>query len=387
MADHGLHIGVDGRELLGQPTGVGRYLRQVLTQWATDATWPHRLTVFLASEPPSDLVGALPGVTWSVSKAAIAGTVWEQTRLPRAMARSGVSVLFAGGYTAPLRVACPFVVAIYDVSFCAHPEWFRWREGMRRRWLTRSAAQRADAVVTISEFSAEEIVRWLGIPRAKIVLAPPGAPAADATPIPTRRSPVVLFVGSLFNRRHIPDLINGFAIALAQVPGARLVLVGDNRTTPRIDPVQMAAALGIGGRVEWRAYVTDDELRECYRAARVFAFLSDYEGFAMTPLEALAHGVPPVLLDTAVAHEVYGAGARFTSSSPAAIAAALVPLLSDDAAHARLLAAGQAQLRRFSWAASAAVIQQALERAARTSGEARRHDDAAVPPPPGGART
>ena len=43
----------------------------------------------------------------------------------------------APGYSAPLRAGCPLVVAIHDVSFAAHQEWFRWREGLRRRWLAK----------------------------------------------------------------------------------------------------------------------------------------------------------------------------------------------------------------------------------------------------------
>jgi glycosyltransferase involved in cell wall biosynthesis len=96
----------------------------------------------------------------------------------------------------------------------------------------------------------------------------------------------------------------------------------------------------------------------------VFAFLSDYEGFGMTPLEAIAHGVPPVVLDTPVSREVLGSAARFVSPAPADIAKALAELLTDTSAAASLAAAGRACLARFSWARSAEVIRQALEAAA-----------------------
>jgi len=51
-------------------------------------------------------------------------------------AADSLDVWFAPAYTAPLRLAAPIVVAIHDLSFVAHPEWFRVREGARRRWLT-----------------------------------------------------------------------------------------------------------------------------------------------------------------------------------------------------------------------------------------------------------
>ena len=366
----GLHIGVDGRELTGRPTGVGRYLRAVIETWARDAALPHRVTVFAAEPAPAGLMLS-DRFTWTTVASAPAGTIWEQRHLPRAAAAAGLDVFFAAGYTAPLRLACPFVVAIYDVSFWAHPEWFARREGFRRRWLTRAAARRAQSVITISEFSAAEIVRHLGIPRDRIRLARPGPPPAvrDAGATPEHASgpagsAMVLFVGSLFGRRHIPELMRAFALVRARVPDARLVLVGDNRTQPRIDPRDLAAQAGIASHTEWHEYVDEATLDRLYGDARAFVFLSEYEGFALTPFEAIARGVPPVLLDTPVAREVYGEAARMTSLEPAAIADAILSLLQDDAARDALLGAGRQRLAALSWTDTARTILTALEEAA-----------------------
>ena len=363
MPDRVLHIAVDGRELAGKPTGVGRYLGEVLRCWSTASGFPHRCTIVMPSAPAPALVDAHPTCEWHIDPAANAGTMWEQLRLPRALRAIGADVLFAAGYTAPLRCPVPFVVAVYDVSFFAHPEWFAAREGARRRWLTRSAARRAHRVITISEFSAQEIVRWIRVPRAHILIAAPGAPPVAAVD-DAEREPLVLYVGSLFNRRHIPVLIEAFAAVPAAL-GARLVLVGDNRTSPRIDPRALAATCGVADRVDWREYVSDPELAALYRRARVFAFLSEYEGFGMTPLEAIASGVPPVVLDTAVAHEVYADAAVYTRLEAPAIARHLQTLLTDNAVHARLVTRGRERLGRFSWSATAATIRAALEDAAR----------------------
>ena len=87
--------------------------------------------------------------------------------LPRLVRNGKADVLFSPGYTAPLFAGVPMVVAIHDVSFAAHPEWFGWREGLRRRMLTRLSARRAARVLTISEFSKREIVTRLGVARRK----------------------------------------------------------------------------------------------------------------------------------------------------------------------------------------------------------------------------
>lgn len=361
VAERARHIAVDARELLGQPTGVGRYVLEVLREWTRDDTFPHRVSLVVPAAPSPELARELGGrVSWTIVPG-LRGTAWEQWQLPRAVRHVGADVLFAAAYTAPLVRVVPYVVAIYDVSYFAHPEWFRAREGARRRWLTRLTAARAAGVVTISDFSAREIARWLGVPRSRILLAPPGAPPARR-PLPGT-GVTVLYVGSLFTRRHIPDLIRGFARFAATTPGARLILVGDNRTTPRIDPARIAADAGVGQQVEWRAYVSDEALDRLYASARVFAFLSDYEGFAMTPLEALARGVPSVLLDTPVGREVYGDAAYFVQTAPESIAAGLTALTQDSPVRDATLAAGTVRLAQYSWRRTADVIRAALERA------------------------
>jgi glycosyltransferase involved in cell wall biosynthesis len=363
VAERALHIGIDGRELLGKPTGVGRYLLSVLRVWAADRELPHRFTVFLPADAPAAVKALGDRFAVRVDPTPRAGTVWEQTKLASAVLEVKPDVFFAAGYTAPLRLSCPSVVAVYDVSFFAHPEWFSTRERLRRQWTTGAAAKAARRVVTISQFSAAEIVRWIKIPADKIVVAPPAAP--DVASLSTEpRWPIALFVGSLFNRRRIPELLQAFALVARSIPDARLLLIGDNRTHPPIDPRELASGLGISERVDWREYVTDAELDAAYRQARVFVFLSDYEGFAMTPLEALAHGVPAVLLDTPVAREVYGDGARFVSTDTAEIAQALMSLLRDEPAHADLLARGRRRIAAFSWQTTAATVRRALEEAA-----------------------
>lgn len=364
VADRALHIAIDGRELIGKPTGVGRYLSALLQTWAQDPLVAHRFSVVVPAAAPPGLATLGSRFVWLQEPAESPGTWWEQMTLARAVSRARPDVFFAPGYTAPLRLPCPLVVTIHDLAYFAHPEWFGAREGLRRRWLTRAAARRAAAVLTVSEFSAGEITARLGIPPSRVHVVPHGAPPHVAAGTDRARAPVVLFVGSLFTRRHIPELLQAFATAAKVVPAARLVLVGDNRTHPRIDPRRLAADLGISAHVEWREYISDEELDRLYLTARVFTFLSDYEGFAMTPLEALAHDVPAVLVDTPVAREVYGEGARLVSAEPTSIAEALVALLTDDRAHAGLVAAGRRRLATFSWTRTAAAVRRVLEDAA-----------------------
>ncbi len=293
-----------------------------------------------------------------------AGTFWEQLRLPPAAARAKIDVLFAPAYTAPLRIHCPTVLAIHDLSYFAQPKWFSMREGLRRRWVTKRAARRAHAVIAGTAFAAREIDRFLGLSSERVHIVPYGSTAPTADGDASARELLVLFVGSLFNRRRIPELLAGFAATAARVPSSRLVLAGDNRTEPRIDPIAIATRLGIADRVTWTGYVTDDELDALYRRARVFVFLSDYEGFGMTPLEAIAHGVPPVLLDTDVMREVYGDAASYVSLDPSSIADTLERLLTDDDAQREALARACRRLEMYSWDRAAETTIRIIEQAA-----------------------
>jgi glycosyltransferase involved in cell wall biosynthesis len=177
---------------------------------------------------------------------------------------------------------------------------------------------------------------------------------------------MVLFVGSLFNRRRLPDLIAAFAEATIGLPNARLVIVGGDRTWPRQDLASIAALHGVQARTEFRRYAPDRELGDLYARASVFSFLSEYEGFGMTPLEALSAGVPSVVLDTAVAREVYGDAAVFVAPGDVAGAAAAVRrLLLEPSSAAPVLAAAQAVLGRYSWDTAADRTLEHIERIAR----------------------
>jgi glycosyltransferase involved in cell wall biosynthesis len=323
-----MRVAIDARELQGKPTGVGRYLSELLAVWkAMPAAAAHE---FVLLSPDSGR----------------AGTLWEQVTLPGLVRRARADVLFAPAYTGPLLSPVPFVVAIHDVSFAAHPEWFSWREGRRRRLLTTWSARRAARVITISEFSKQEIVRRLGIDAAKITVTYPGV----TRPGTATGESTVLYVGSIFSRRHVPELIDAFARVARRYPNARLEIVGDNRTTPRIDLEALVRASGAAPRIHIREYVGDAELRALYTDARAFAFLSDYEGFGLTPVEALSAGVPVVVLDTPVAREIYGPAAIYVRTpDPALIEAALERALFDAAERSRLLAAAAGVLARYSW--------------------------------------
>jgi glycosyltransferase involved in cell wall biosynthesis len=363
-----LRVGVDARELLGNRTGVGRYLAALCAEWrALPAHGPHEFVLY--GQAPGDTPAVLGAPFEDEGNGPFCyqvvpgdgGTWWEQTRLAAAVNASELDVLFAPGYAAPLRARMPVVVTIHDVSFETHPEWFSWREGIRRRWLTRRSAQQATRIVAVSGFTRDEVVTCLGVPRERVSVIWSGLHHVEQTRR-LEREPLVLYVGSIFNRRHVPELIKAFARVATVIPDAQLVIVGDNRSHPRQDLAHLAGSAGIAERVSVRAYVDEAELWSLYGRAAAFVFLSEYEGFGFAPLEAMAAGVPAIVGDTAVAREIYGDAARLVGVEDVpAIADAILEVVRNDETRARLRAAAARRLPRFTWARAAAETLTVLE--------------------------
>jgi glycosyltransferase involved in cell wall biosynthesis len=362
-----MRIGIDARELVGRATGAGRYLAGLLEQWSADAR-AHEFLLY-APEPIGLSLDARRFPTREVRGPG--GWRWEQIQLPRVASMDHLDVWFAPAYTAPLRLKVPTVAAIHDISFVAHPEWFRVREGVRRRWLTLQTARSAKAVVTISEFTKRELIERLGVENSKIHVIPPGIDSVNSVAsVPTNPQPLtpnpcrVLYVGSIFNRRHVPDLIRAFGPISRAHPEAALDIVGDNRSYPYEDLRRTIDGEGLLTAVQWHSYVTDERLRDLYANARAFAFLSEYEGLGLTPLEALAAGVPPVLLDTPVARESCGDAALYVRAHDVpGVTRALDAILFDNVTRRGLLDAAPHVLARYSWPRAARDTLAVLEAA------------------------
>jgi glycosyltransferase involved in cell wall biosynthesis len=365
-----MKIAVDARELVDRPTGVGRYLSELLTEWSrTPEVMQHDWILY--SPQPLAVPAAFTARVRVLS--GTGGTQWEQWTLARALRVDRPDVLFAPAYSAPLATSCPVVLTIHDVSFAAHPEWFTYREGTRRRTLARLSARRAAIVVTGSEFSRGEIIRHLGVPGSKIRLIRYGVRhrPQEAGARHTSRKPIVLFVGSIFKRRHVDTLIEAFASHVAPlVPDSRLEIVGENRAYPAVnlDRVVTLQPLAAQRRISIRSYVDDETLAALYASATVFVFPSEYEGFGLTPLEALAAGVPSIVLDTPVASEIYGPAVRYVSCEPPLterLGEAITHMLTSTTARADLLRYAPDVIARYRWDKTAAATFAVLQEAAR----------------------
>ena len=380
-----MRIGIDARELFGNPTGAGRYLSELCTQWANHG---HALDCQFILYSPPDILGSNQSSelkyllqTSIFEHRVVPGnydTWWEQFHLPSIANKDRLSVFFAPAYSIPIAIQGPVVLTIHDMSFAAHPEWFGWREGLRRRWLAERSAKRATLVITISEFSRQEIMYHLDLPinRVQVIklgvrlhdysrLSIKGFPPSNTMSSISDHEPLILFVGSIFNRRHLPDLINAFARVARVMPKARLTIVGENRSYPKQNLSALATVANVSGKVQILSYVTEQKLLKLYQLADVFVFLSEYEGFGFTPLEAMASGIPAIVTDTPVARELYGDVATFVPLGDLEkISSAILNILRDGQSRKSTQERALNLLNRYSWQRAAKETLAALKSAA-----------------------
>ena len=269
-------------------------------------------------------------------------------------------------YTAPLGCPVPVVVSVHDVSFLEHPEFFSWSRQLQLRCTVERTVRSAARVLTPSEFSREAVIRRYRLHPDRVVaipyaVSPVFRPIARETARESVRArfgipePFVLMVSDVQIRKNQVGLVRAFAAMLRAHPDFphHLVLVGQQ--TAYAAKVRAAAeSEGIGPRVHFTGFVSDDELLQLYGACDLFAFPSFYEGFGIPILEAMACGRAVACSRTSAMLEVAdGAALVFDPASTEAVARAMSDLLLDAGLRTRMERLGLQRATQFSWEQSA----------------------------------
>ena len=251
-------------------------------------------------------------------------------------------------HVGPPGCPCLAVVTIHDLSFERHPELMSRRDRFVFRTMVPRSVRRAARVLAVSEQTKRDLVEYYRIPEEKIVVTPNGVdplftPEGDRA----EGAPYALFVGALQPRKDPLAALE----ALALVPGElRLVLVGPDKSSGR-DARRTAARLGLNGRVTFTGHVEKEQLAELYRGAACLVFPSRYEGFGLPVVEAMASGTPVVAAASGSVPEVAGDAAVLVEpGNPAALAGGIERALAD---RERLVSAGLARAKRYSWGETA----------------------------------
>jgi glycosyltransferase involved in cell wall biosynthesis len=348
-----MRVALDAGFLALPPSGIGTYVSGLLDALgARDDVTIARLT------PPPPLRALDPRLmrmAWDAAGVEVA----------RMASARDADVLHIPAFSAPVVTAAPLVVTVHDVIPLALPE-YRASGAMRLYLgLMRRTTRRARLVLSPSAFSANEIARVLGFPRERIRVTPLAVdpalrPARDREAVLEAvrarfgvRGRYLLHMAGFDQRKNVPLLVRAFARSLPSLPDdASLVLAGaphsDNPTVfPPVEPV--IRELGVGDRVIGTGRVSDDERMLLYQAAEAYATPSRYEGFGLTPLEAMACGVPVIAADRTSLPEVVGDAGLLVEPEVRAVADAILRLFADDALRADLSRRGLSRAAMFTW--------------------------------------
>ena len=383
-----MRIGVDGRSLEGERTGVARYLLGLLRAWAAGHRANEYYLYFEHEVPTDSLLGEacftlrLPA-RLPLLKQNIRQLLWEQAILPLAARRDRVDLLFSPSYTLPALFGAAAAVTIHDVSYEARPMWSRPAQRWRLRTFSSLAARKARAVLTDSEFSRQELIKYYHLPPGKVHAIPLAAddflrplPAGEAGRVVKGRFDLeqdyLLFVGSLFSRRHIPTLLQAFELALKDGGPDALVLIGADCLRPRFNLPEAIKSLNL--RLGRRAvlhlpYVEEGELLCLYNAAIAFVLLSEYEGFGLTLLEAMACGIPVISTRSSSIPEVAGEAALLVEDPADAVevSQAILAVSGDPERRDQMVRRGLNQASKFSWSRCAEETMRVLEQFCRSA--------------------
>ena len=360
-----MRVLVDYRAALRERSGVGEYTHQLvaallrraaangaadrLDLWIFSSSWKDRLVV------NREIAGA-HAVDRRVP-VSLLNFAWHRLGWPPAELLAGADFDVTHALhplILPSRHAAP-VVTIHDLSFLSHPE--RTRAEIRRDYapLAREHAHRARRIVTISDFTANEIVARLGVPRERIIVCYPGAPAW--LPLETRaRDGYVLFLGTLEPRKNIGALLDAYERLIDPPP---LVIAGKatDEARPWLERMERPPLNRVVRRV---GYVDPDKRRDLYAGARLLVQPSFEEGFGMPVLEAMTLGIPVVAANRGALPEVLGdAGLLVDPERPADLADAIAHMIADDAAADAFAARGRERAQLFDWDRTAARVYEA----------------------------
>ena len=370
-----MNVGIDARELQGLTTGIGRYLRSLLRSWTGSIAPGDRFFAYFNGPAPEDPVLDHPAVVKRpVGSGRARGLRWQESLLPPAARQDRLDVFFAPAYVCPLRLRLPRVTTVHDLSFFALPRDFTLPDGLRRRLLVAASIGAARSVLVVSDFTRREILARFPEAEPKIVRIP--LAADDDLPRPPSRDdararlgvggPLLLAVGAIFNRRCLPDLLRAAARLVRKWPDLVLDVVGEDRTHPPLDLPAFVAGLGLERNVRLSGFVSEAALAERYAAADVAVQLSEYEGFGLPALEAMARGLPVVTSTEPALGELFGDAALLVDPHDVpAIAAAIGRVLTERGLRVELVTKGRLLASRYSWAETARRTAAVLAAAAR----------------------
>jgi glycosyltransferase involved in cell wall biosynthesis len=359
----GLHVAVDGVGLARPLAGVGVYTTEILQAMAVDRP-DCRMTVFVPAgfgghAPPSIAYRPMPGARF----------IGRHLQWPARVRKLKPDAFFGPVGALPLGdVGCPSVITVHDLAIYRNPDWFPRRQPLSTRLVVPRSLDRADRVIAVSRNTADDVEELFGVPRSRITVVPEAAAPtfrpmrseelADARKRLRLPERFILFVSTIEPRKNLSTLLEAWAM-MRDRPD--LVIVGGWGW--RYEPIKERMGR-LGPRVHHLDRLDRAELPAVYNLARILAHPAWYEGFGLTPLEAMACGTPVVVSDRSCLPElVEDAGLVVAADDPDGWRKTLESVIDDAALAGDLRRRGILRAAQFSWARSASLTWNVIDEA------------------------
>jgi glycosyltransferase involved in cell wall biosynthesis len=369
-----VRIAIDARKL--RDYGIGTYIRNLLRHLARlDRTTEY---IVLCQRSDSHLAAELGENFRVIPQRAPGYSLREQLTVPLDLRREGVDLFHAPHYVLPPLTPCRSVVTIHDCIHLRFPQYLpsklAYAYARSSLWV---ATHRSSRILTVSDASRRDILRYFRVPESKIDVIHNAIderfgekPAPDDVERVRERyqlyDPFVLYAGNIKPHKNLERLIEAFHILKKDgFEPVKLLIIGDEIS--KYATLRRAVHRHkLHKYVRFFGFVPDRTLAVLYRLAAVFVFPSLYEGFGLPPLEAMASGTPVITSNVSSLPEVVGDAALLIDPyEPEAIADAMRRVLVDPSLREDLRARGLTRARHFSWERSIRRVREIYDEVAR----------------------
>lgn len=297
-----MKVAIEARALTSQRAGVNRYVRNLLTKLLLR---DEQISCYPIFDAPVELDIELSKAAVVKRYGAIGLNWWLNSQVEKRLQDIQPDVVHYTKADVPRHKRWPTVVTIYDVIPLLMPS----SQKLSRRWYWPRALSRAahesDHILTISEASKRDICEKLQVVPDKISVTRLGVDD-HFRDLPARSNGKanILFVGTIEPRKNIGALLKAFAKIHQQIPHS--LIIAGKAYKGSAEWMDLARKLKIEDRVNWRGFVSEEELRGLYSQADLFVWPSVYEGWGFPPQEAMACGVPVIVSNGGALPEVVG---------------------------------------------------------------------------------
>ncbi len=359
-----MHICIDVSPTVQQHAGLGRYAGEIARALDQDKR-DINLSLFYNRQGQAklpDYLGHLPHRTVNLgNKPWRMGVLLSQMlRWPMDNTFGAVDIFHATNHLLAHFGQARTVFTLHDLIFLHYPEYHLPYNRWYLTWAMPRYLRAADMIVTPSECSRQDVIKFYGLPESKIKViyeapAPSFLPATDTVSLNRVRQQYglpekfILHVGTIEPRKNLSRLLEAFNALLKDWPDLKLVLIG-KKGWLYDSFFRRLQTLGLEEHVIFPGFVDEADLPACYQLAELFVYPSLYEGFGLPPLEAMASGTPVVSSNSSSLPEVVGqAGLLVDPTNTAALTQALRRVLTDPILRADLAQRGLVQAQKFSW--------------------------------------